>query len=234
MNRRSDIAASPKIEAPLAALNNPVKPVRVLLADDHNIFRQGLCMLLQREGFEVVGEAAEGAEALRMVETLHPDVAILDYSMPGLNGIDVARELQKHSPETQTILLAMREDNANAVEALRAGMRGYLYKSQSAADLINTVREVMKGAIHFSASLSPAAVEIYVTSAAPEPDPLTERERQVLMMIASGNTTRMIAETLGLSSKTIESHRSRIMHKLHMHRAADLIRYAIRRQIITA
>ncbi len=173
-------------------------------------------------------------EAVRLAGSLHPDVAILDYSLPGTNGIDVARELQRSAPGTQTILLTMQEDNASAIEALRAGMHGYLYKSQTAAELIATVREVARGAIHFSARLPPAASQTYAAAMQdPGPDPLTQRERQVLQLIATGNTTRAIAATLGLSAKTVESHRSRIMHKLHVHRAAELIRYAIRRKLIT-
>ncbi|MGE5624326.1 MAG: response regulator [Bacillota bacterium] len=209
------------------------QPVRILLADDHSIFRQCLCMLLEREGFEVVGQASGGQEAVGLAQSLHPDVVILDYSMPDMNGIDTARAMQKAVPGAQTILLTAQEDNANAIEALRAGMHGYIYKSQTAEELVGTVREVAGGAIHFSARLPPMAIESYITHMGRESDPLTERERQVLRMIATGNTTRAIAKELGLSAKTVESHRSRIMHKLHLHRAAELIRYAIRRQLIT-
>lgn len=213
--------------------NIPSRPVHVLLADDHAIFRQSLRALLQDEGFNVMGEAATGPEALHMAEAGHPDVLILDYNMPELDGISVARELQKSSPQTQTVLLTAEEDNASAVEALRAGMHGYLYKSQSAADLISTVREVARGAIHFNTRLSAGALDALSTGGSSEPEPLTERERQVLILIAKGETTRAIAKDLGLSAKTVESHRSRIMQKLHVHRAAELIRYAIRRQLIT-
>ena len=187
---------------------------------------------MQQEGFEVVGEASGGPEAVELAASLHPDVAILDYSMPGMSGIEVARALQKSAPDTQTILLTAHEDNASAIDALRAGMHGYVYKSQTAEDLMNTVREVIRGAIHFNTRLPPVAIDTYLSGLGREPDPLTDRERQVLLMIASGSTTRMIAQALGLSSKTIESHRSRIMHKLHVHRAAELIRYAIRHQLI--
>jgi len=189
-------------------------------------------MLLQQEGFEIVGEASTGPEAVNMAEALSPDVAILDYSMPGMNGIDVARRLQKAAPDTQTILLTAQEDNASAIEALRAGMHGYVYKSQTADDLVSTVRQVVRGAIHFNTRLPPVAIDTYTPGLGREPDPLTDRERQVLLMIAAGSTTRDIAQSLGLSSKTIESHRSRIMRKLHVHRAAELIRYAIRHELI--
>lgn len=213
--------------------NIPSHPVHVLLADDHTIFRQSLSALLQEEGFDVMGEAATGSEALRMAEAGHPDVAILDYNMPGLDGISVARELHKSSPHTQTVLLTAEEDNASAVEALRAGMHGYVYKSQTAEELISTIREVARGAIHFNTRLTAGALNSLSTGDSSEPEPLTERERQVLVLIAKGNTTRNIAKELGLSAKTVESHRSRIMQKLHVHRAAELIRYAIRRQLIT-
>lgn len=210
------------------------KTVRVLLADDHSIFRQSLSMLLEQEGFEVVGEASGGLEAVLKAEALHPDVAVLDYGMPGMNGIDVARELQRSAPGTQTILLTTQEDNASAVEALQAGMHGYLYKSQTAEELVSTVREVARGAIHFNTRLPPKAIDAYASNRDQEPDLLTERERQVLQLIATGRTARDIARILGLSAKTVESHRSRIMQKLHVHRAAELIRYAIRHQLISA
>jgi DNA-binding NarL/FixJ family response regulator len=208
-------------------------PIHVLLADDHAIFRQGLRVLMQEEGFDVVGEASNGTEALHMAEAGHPDVVILDYNMPMMDGISVARELQKSAPQVQTVLLSMEEDNASAVEALRAGMHGYVYKSQSAEELISTVREVARGAIHFNTHLSPGALSSLNTQDGSEPEPLTERERQVLTLIARGGTTRAIAKELGLSAKTIESHRGRIMQKLHVHRAAELIRYAIRHQLIS-
>jgi len=208
-------------------------PTRVLLADDHAIFRESLGVLLQDEGFEVVGEATDGPEALRMAETRHPDVAILDYDMPLMDGIAVARELQRSVPEIQTVLLTNEEDNGSAVEALRAGMHGYVHKSQTGEELVNTIRQVARGIIHFNTRLSSGALSSLVSGSEAEPEALSEREREVLMLIAQGNTTRMIAQELGLSTKTIESHRSRIMHKLHVHRAAELIRYAIRRQLIT-
>lgn len=207
-------------------------PVRVLLADDHAIFRQSLALLLQDSGFHVVAEASNGPEALRLAEQLHPQVAILDYDMPLMDGIGVARELQRMAPAIQTVLLTTEEDNASAVEALRAGMHGYVHKSQTADELISTIREVARGVIHFNTRISPGALSSLVAGGEAAPETLSEREREVLMLIAQGHTTRRIAEELGLSAKTVESHRSRIMHKLHVHRAAELIRYAIRRQLV--
>ncbi len=217
---------------PIPDVTSP-PPVHVLLADDHVIFRQGLSMLLQEQGFDVMGEANSGAEALHMAEVGRPDVAILDYNMPVMDGISVARELQKTSPHTQTVLLTTEEDEASAVEALRAGMHGYVYKSQTADELMSTIREVARGGIHFNTHLKPGALNALTTGESTETEPLTERERQVLVLIAKGITTRAIAKQLGLSAKTVESHRSRIMQKLHVHRAAELIRYAIRRQLIS-
>lgn len=211
------------------ALDNPV---RILLADDHTVFRQGLNTLLQQEGFKIAGEAADGLEAVRLTQALHPDVAVLDSSMPGLSGLDAARQIHRLVPDTQTILLTMHEEHISVVEALRAGMHGYIYKSQTADELVNTIREVANGALHFSTAITQSEVESYVAGRHQERDPLTERERQVLVMIASGSTTRDIALALGLSPKTVESHRNRIMHKLNIHRAAELTRYAVRQNII--
>lgn len=215
-----------------AQVQPPVKTLRILLADDHAVFRQGLATLLEAQGFVIAGEAADGLAAVRLTQMLQPDVVILDSGMPGLNGIEAAREIHKLVPRTQTILLTMHEEHVSAMEALRAGMHGYIYKSQTADELVSTIREVARGAIHFSVGVTHGEMENYANGAEAEPDPLTERERQVLMMIASGGTNRDVARALGLSPKTVESHRNRIMHKLNVHRAAELIRYAVRRNII--
>lgn len=212
----------------------PGKALRILLADDHMVFRQGLAALLQQEGFVIAGEAANGLDAVRLTQAVHPDVVILDSSMPGLNGIEAGRVIHKLVPHVQTILLTMQEEHINAMEALRAGMRGYIYKSQTTEDLVNTIREVARGALYFCTGVNTNEVEDYANGEERDSDPLTERERQILVMIASGSTNRDIAQSLGLSPKTVESHRNRIMQKLHIHRAAELIRYAVRRNIIQA
>jgi two-component system, NarL family, response regulator NreC len=205
---------------------------RVVLADDHKIFRQALRALMQREGIEVVGEASDGEEAVQMTQAFHPDVTVLDFGMPGLNGIDAARKIHEASPDTQTVLLTMHEDESLALEALRAGMHGFLQKSQPADELVTTVQEVARGAIHVSGGMSKSAITAYATGQKTSPDPLTAREREVLRLIAEGKTTRQIARMLRLSPKTVESHRNRLMQKLDIHGTAALTRYAVRRHLI--
>ncbi len=207
---------------------------RIMLADDHPMFRQGLRSLLEKDGFEVVGEASNGHEATRMARKLTPNVAVLDLGMPMLNGVDAARDIYKRSPETQVVLLTMYEDDAYVLEALRAGIRGYVLKAQAASDLLNAIREVIRGAVYLSPGISEAVVNAYMAKSELPPDPLTDRERQVLQLVAEGNTTKRIASLLGVSVKTAESHRTRMMQKLGIHETASLVRYAIRRGFIKA
>ena len=207
---------------------------RVLLADDHPMFRQGLKALLEREGFEVVAEAADGHEAVRQARQLTPAVAVLDIGMPLLNGIDAARQILKQTPSTQVVVLTMYEEEAYVLEALRAGIRGYVLKAQAAADLVAAIREVLRGAVYLSPGISKAVVDAYMGKSELPLDPLTDRERQVLQLIAEGKTTKEIAEILGLSVKTADSHRTRIMQKLEIHETASLVRYAVRRGFIKA
>jgi DNA-binding NarL/FixJ family response regulator len=205
---------------------------RILLADDHPMFRQGLKALLEREGYEVVAEAADGLEAVRQAQQSKPDIAVLDLGMPMLNGIDAARDIHKRIPDTRVVLLTMYEEDAYVLEALRAGIRGYVLKAQAAADLVNAIREVLRGAIYLSPGISEAVVNAYKTKSDLPPDPLTDRERQVLQLVAEGKTTKEIAGILGLSVRTADSHRTRIMQKLEIHETASLVRYAIRRGFI--
>lgn len=207
-------------------------PTRILLADDHPIVRQGFKAILEREGFDVVGEASDGHEALRLSQALRPDVAILDLSMPVMNGLEAAREIQQASPQTRTLLLTMYTDDPYVVQAMRAGIHGYFVKTQASADLVQAIREVARGAIYLSPRISRAVVEAYRAKADLPPDPLTARERQVLQLVAEGRTTKEVAHLLGTSPKTADSHRTRIMGKLDIHQTAGLVRYAIRRGLI--
>ncbi len=207
-------------------------PIQVLLADDHLIVRQGLKALLEREGFKVVGEAADGHEAVRLAQALHPDVAVLDLAMPLLNGLDTAREILRISPRTQTILLTMHPEDHYIFEALRAGIEGYVLKTQAAEDLVRAIREVFRGMIYLSPGVSRAVVQAYLAKTDLPPDPLAPRERQVLQLVAEGRTAKEVAVLLGISVKTAESYRTRIMEKLDIHETAGLVRYAIRRGLI--
>lgn len=206
--------------------------LRILLADDHQIVRQGLRALLEREGFDVAAEASDGLEAVRLARDLQPDVAVLDIAMPLLNGLDAAREVLKGSPRTKAILLTMHAEDHYVLEALRAGVSGYVLKTKAAGDLVRAIREVAGGAIYLSPGVSRAVVQAYRAKSDLPPDPLTPRERQVLQLIAEGKRTKEIAALLGVSVKTAESHRTRLMEKLNIHETASLVRYALQRGLI--
>ena len=205
--------------------------IRVLLADDHLIVCQSLKAVLEREELQVVGEAADGREAVRLARALRPDVAVLDVSMPLLNGLDAAREIQKACPRTRTILLTMHGEDTYVLQALQMGIRGYVLKSQAVTDLVRAVREVSRGAMYLSPGVSAAVVEAYRTKKDLR-DPLTPRERGVLQLVAEGKTTKEVASLLGVSVKTAEYHRNSLMQKLGIHETASLVRYAIRRGLI--
>lgn len=207
-------------------------PLRIILADDHLIVRQGLRSVLEQEAYTVLGEAGDGREALRLAQELAPDVAVLDLAMPLLNGLDAAREISRVSPQTKTILLTMHTEDPYVMEALRAGVKGYVLKTQAAQDLVQAIKEVSRGAMYLSPGISRTVVEAYLAKSELPPDPLTSREREVLQLIAEGKTTKEVAVILGVSVKTAESHRTRIMGKLEIHETASLVRYAIRRGLV--
>jgi DNA-binding NarL/FixJ family response regulator len=207
--------------------------LRILLADEQVIFREGVRALLEREGLDVVAEASDGREALRLATTLQPDVAILDLSLPVLNGLDATREILRASPGTRSIVLTVLADRQNVLDTLRAGARGYVVRTQAAADLVLAIHEVSRGSIYLSPSVSGIVVEAYLTLSDTPSDPLTPRERQVLQLVAEGRKTREIAELLGVSVKTAESHRVHIMGKLGIRQTAGLVRYAIRQGLIS-
>ena len=209
-------------------------PLRILLADDHVIVRQGFRALLEREGLEVVAEAANGHEAVRLAGELLPDVAVLDFAMPLLNGLDAAKEIRRRSPRTRIILLTVHSEDHYVLEAVRAGVHGYVVKTQAAADLVQAIREIRGNAIYLSPTISRAVVEAYFDKVTPPGDVLSSRERQVLQLVAEGKTTKEIAGLLGVSIKTADSHRTRIMRKLDIHDTAGLVRFAIRRGLIPA
>jgi len=206
--------------------------IRILLADDHALIRQGLRALLEKQGFQVVCEASDGQETLRSVEQTQPDVAIVDISMPILNGVDAARELKKSSPKTKVILLTQHDEDQYVTESLRAGVRGYVLKSQAGSDLVHAIQEVCRGSVYLSPKISRAVVDAYLFKTSVAADPLSWRERQVLQLVGEGKFTKDIATHLGISVKTAESHRARLMKKLDIHETASLVRYAIRNGLI--
>ena len=207
-------------------------PTQLLLADDHQIVRQGLKTMLEHEGFAIVGEAADGREAVKLAQSRHPDVAVLDLAMPGLNGVDAAREMLRSDPRLKAVLLTMYTEDPYVLEALRAGISGYVLKTQAAVDLVQAIREVMRGSIYLSPGVSRAVVDAYRHKSDLPPDPLSPREREVLQLVAEGKTTKEIGRVLGISMKTADSHRTRLMRKLGMHETASLVRHAMRRGLV--
>ena len=207
-------------------------PTRILLADDHLIVRQGLKALLEREGFSVVAEVADGQEAIRSARERCPDIAVLDFGMPLLNGLGAAREILQACPRAKAILLTMHTEDHYVLEALQAGVKGYVVKTQASADLIRAIHEVLRGMMYLSPGVSQAVVEAYLAKSELPVDPLTPREREVLQLVAEGKSTKEIAKLLGISFKTAESHRTRIMKKTSIHETAGLVRYAVRRGLI--
>jgi DNA-binding NarL/FixJ family response regulator len=209
-----------------------MKPIRALLADDHTLVRAGIRGLLQGlPGVEVVGEAEDGHEALRLAEALRPDVVLLDIGMPGLNGLEVAGRLVALDPSIRVLILSMHTSEEYVLRALRAGCAGYLLKRSAVSELEVAVRAVARGETYLSPAVSKQVVDDYVgrTGGAADPiDALTPRQREILQLVAEGNTSKEIAERLGLSFKTVEAHRAQIMERLGVRDLAGLVRFAVR------
>jgi DNA-binding NarL/FixJ family response regulator len=207
--------------------------IRVVLADDHALVRDGLRAVLARErDIEVVGEAADGRDALSVTEAAKPDVAVVDLSMPLLNGLDVARHLAARDRGPRTILITMHAEDRYVLDALRAGVRGYVLKKQAAADLVRAIREVAAGRVYLSPGVGSAVAEAIRTGGPVPEERLTPREREVLQLVAEGKTTKEIATILNVSVKTADAHRTRLMQKLDIHDVAGLTRCAIRLGLI--
>jgi DNA-binding NarL/FixJ family response regulator len=207
--------------------------LRLVLADDHVLVRQALRSLLEKAGFGVVGEAADGREAVRLVRSENPDVAVMDIGMPQFNGLNAALELTQTCPHVRLIVLTQHDDPLYVAEALRCGVKGYVLKNQAARDLVSAIEGVCRGEVYLSPGVASAVAEAY-SSERPRANGLSVRERQVLQLIAEGASTKAIAARLGISGKTVESHRSKLMRKLDIHDTAGLVRYAIRRGVTQA
>jgi len=211
--------------------------ITIVLADDHPVVRQGLKALLEaEEDFQVVAEAGDGVEAVRLIERHKPDVVVADLMMPGLNGLDLTNEVTKKAPDSRVVILSMFSNEAYVLAALRNGAAGYVLKGSSAADLIQAVREVSTGMRYLSRVFSQNAIEAYVQKAkdsvADVYETLSTREREVLKLVAEGHTSTAIATHLYLSPRTVETHRRTMMNKIGLKTQADLIRFAIKRGLI--
>lgn len=211
---------------------------RVLLADDHALVRAGLHSLLQTlDGVEVVAEAGDGREAMRLIETTHPDVVLMDIAMPGLNGLEAAAHITKDHPTVRLIMLSGHAGEEYVAQALRAGAAGYLLKDSAVAELELALKAVLRGQTYLSAAVSKQVVEGYLGHGEGHASPLeglTARQRETLQLIAEGKTTKDIAHVLNLSVKTVETHRMQLMERLDIHDIAGLVRLAIRAGLVSA
>jgi DNA-binding NarL/FixJ family response regulator len=212
--------------------------VRILLADDHTLVRQGLRKLLEeRPDWEVIAEAGDGREAVRLAEQHKPDVAILDVAMPLLNGIEATRQITKRVPSTRVLVLSMHADEAYVTQILQAGATGYLLKDSADVDLLKAVGEAAQGRSFFSPAIARVMLDDYVRQLADKGvtdryESLSEREREIFQLIAEAKTNKEIAALLNVSPSTVETHRAHIMEKLDLHSAAEIVLYAVRRGVI--
>ena len=210
------------------------KPIRILIADDHTIVRQGLARMLEEQpDLKVIGEATNGQKAVDKVLALKPDVAILDISMPRMNGIEAAKRIRKHLPETKIIILSMYSHEHYIDELLETGVSGYLLKDSSGRDIVKAIHAALKNETFLSPYISKKVVDSYLSPQKKSPrtdryKQLTNREREIFQLIAEGHTTRQIAETLFVSISTVKSHRNKIMEKLDIDSSVKLVRFAIK------
>jgi len=212
--------------------------IRILVADDHGIVRKGLRLQLeQHPGFQVVGEAADGREAVRLAEELEPHVVLMDIAMPSLNGIEATAQIVKRNPRIGVIILSMHSDEAYLLRTLTAGARGYLLKDTADTDLHRAVQAVADGKPFFSPAIAKTLLDDYVHQLQQRGlqdsyDLLTDREKEILQLLAEGKSNKEVASILNLSTYTVETHRSHIMQKLDLHNSAEIVLYAVRKKII--
>lgn len=210
--------------------------IRVLLADDHALVRNGIRMLLQKiDNVEVIAETGDGHQALALVESLRPDVALIDISMPGMNGIETVARIRTRFPETRTVILSMHEEEEFVSQALKSGALGYLLKDATPVELELAIKAVVHGETYLSPRISGIVVEKYVRLESTDKGPLhllTDRQREVLRLLAEGQSTKQIAANLGVSIKTVETHRAMLMDRLGIRELAGLVRLAVRTGLV--
>jgi len=217
-----------------------MRKIRVLLVDDHTVVRQGLRRILETdEEIEIVGEAGDGRTATEMVQRLHPNVVVMDIALPELNGIEATRQIMKRNEGTKVLILTMHSDDVCVRQSLKAGARGYLLKDSEDLDLLKAVKAIGRGGSFFSPAVSKVLLEGYLGDAGGQEVEdnlalLTDREREVLQLIAEGRNMKEIGDRLGISARTAETHRARIMTKLEIHDVAGLVRYAIKHGLVGA
>jgi len=213
--------------------------LKILLADDHAVVRKGLRYLLETQGqHTVIGEAADGREAVRLCSEMKPDVVVMDIAMPGLNGIDATAQILKENPDIAVVILSMHSDESYILRALTSGAKGYLLKDSAEEDLVKAIETVASGRPFFSPVIAQAMLDDYVRQlqmrgVQDSYDLLTDREKEVLQMLAEGKSNKEVATILNLSPYTVETHRNRIMQKLNLHNTAELVLYAVRKKLIT-
>jgi DNA-binding NarL/FixJ family response regulator len=211
---------------------------RILVADDHEVVRRGLCSLLEAQSdWEICGEASTGREAVEKAQQLKPDIVILDIGMPSLSGLEATRQIVKAIPQAKVLILTLHDSDQVVSEVLNAGARGFLLKSDAARDLVAAVEALRRGKTYFTSKVAAMVLEGYLKSgiAAPAPpssDRLTPREREIVQLLAEGNTTKQVAVVLGVSVKTAETHRSNVMRKLQLHSVSELVLYAVRNNLV--
>ncbi len=212
--------------------------IKILVADDHNLVREGIVSLLKNyDEFEVVGQSADGAAAVKLAKDLQPDVVIMDLSMPVLNGLEATYQINRDVPESKVLILSQHENEEYVIEVLKAGASGYILKSSVSEELVNAINRIIKGEKFFSSSISKMIMDDYIAKAQGMEKKrstvdLTHREREVLQLIVEGSSNQDIANKLFISIRTVEFHRANIMHKLNIHDLAGLVKYAIQKKII--
>jgi len=212
--------------------------LRILVVDDHEIMREGMCALLKKHSdLEVVGQAAEGRMAMEMAKELHPDVVIMDVSMPNLNGIEATRQIISNNPNIKILALSAHSDGISVAKMIKAGAKGYMLKESAFTELINGLNAIRENQTYLCSKISHQMFTEYVSTLTKSDESdlynLTQREREILQLLAEGHSSKGIGKMLHLSSKTVDSHREKIMKKLNIHNVPDLTKYAIRERLTT-